>query len=277
HCLYQKPAAGTSGKPSRSGSDGDKDCLHLADGGYFDNSGAQTTQDIVRELRRLLDAGDDPTLSAQQNATLRWMRTKLRLTGIFLNYGEQSSDERAKCTPPAESKATAKAMGESTTAPAPASVAAVSPKVSGSAATDYDPTIPTCQGPLVLFSDLLGPIVTAKNAGGTGASGRLAESRLVRVIEDFNAGSRQEVPAAPGAASSGAGTSAARLVQDRAAVVAVELRQAAVLYPLGWYLSRQASCSMQQQAEEAVASAAIPALGPASAQLVDQAGCRRGG
>ncbi|MGZ5712951.1 MAG: hypothetical protein ACXWIG_02240, partial [Caldimonas sp.] len=47
HCLYQKPAAGTSGKPSRSGSDGDKDCLHLADGGYFDNSGAQTTQDIV--------------------------------------------------------------------------------------------------------------------------------------------------------------------------------------------------------------------------------------
>jgi len=265
HCLYQKAAAGTSGKPSRSGSDGGKDCMHLADGGYFDNSGAQTTQDIVRALRRLLDAGPDPKLTAAQNATLSWMRSRLRLTGIYLTYGEQSSEEQVKCAPPAEAKSTAKAMGESTTAPRPATAAAVSTEASDASASDYNPNIPTCQGPLVLLSDLLGPLVTAKNAGGTGASGRLAESRLIRVIEDFNASPFQAPPGAAGPAS-GPALSSPGPTAGRPAVVAVELKQDAVLYPLGWYLSRQASCAMRQQAAGAVAEAAIPLKRPAAAQ-----------
>ena len=51
-------------------------CLHLADGGYFDNSGAQTSQDIVRALARLLDASRGrrrARVSQAQRAMLAWL------------------------------------------------------------------------------------------------------------------------------------------------------------------------------------------------------------
>jgi len=203
------------------------DCLHLADGGYFDNSGAQTTQDILRAVRRVLDAAraDAPD---ETQAKLAWLRSHLRLRALFVNYEERSDDELAKCQPQEKSKSIAQSTAQGVAVPRERLRAEA---LRSSGKREYDVTTPTCQGPLTLYSDLLGPAVTAKNVGGTGAGGRLAEARLLDEVADFNRALPQD-GAAPTAAEG----------------VALQLERGAVLYPLGWYLSEQARNEMRSQA-----------------------------
>ena len=160
-------------------------CLHLADGGYFDNSGAQTNQDIVRALALLLDTSDG--LDQDQRDRLAWLRQRLQLTAVFIRNGVVDAT-RQKCID------TKGQSGPAPAASAPASDASAATAAAGTLA--YDPRELTCKGPLRLYTDLFGPMVTAKNSGGTGASGRLAESRLQSVIEDFNARAGLEAPRA---------------------------------------------------------------------------------
>jgi len=227
-CLYKvlkvpsgdAPAAASA--PMRSKKPGAGTCLHLADGGYFDNSGAQTNQDIVRALARLLatpSASDG--VGETQRTMIEWMRPRLQLTAVFIRNGVADAT-RLKCT---DSK------GRIVQAPA-------------ASAVHYDPSELTCRGPLTLYTDLLGPMVAAKNSGGTGASGRLAESRLRSVIEDFNA--RAGVPETP---------SARRSV---APVVPIDLKQGEVLLPLGWYLSGQARDAMRAEAQARTKAIVLP-------------------
>ena len=220
-CLHPVPSAGGPTEPAKpSALRPDLACLHLADGGYFDNSGAQTTQDIVRALRRLLEP--DSTASAirpEDRAMLDWLRPRLRVQGIFIRNGVEEDAVRIKC----------EQIGAAGTAASAASVPSHLP---------YQPWTNSCQAPLTLYTDLLGPLVTAKNAGGTGASGRLAESRLLSVIADFNA------------------RSGARPGWSAAPVLSVELKQGHVLYPLGWYLSEQARTAMHGETADAVRRAA---------------------
>ncbi len=228
-CLYRVlKVAGPDATPAASAPAPAKrrrgTCLHLADGGYFDNSGAQTNQDIVRALARLLDGADDAGVGVGETrrAMLAWLRPRLQLTAVFIRNGVADAT-RQRCTD---------ARGVPVRPPA-AAASSVGP-------SHYDPRELTCQGPLSLYTDVLGPIVTAKNSGGTGASGRLAESRLRSVVEDFNARAPVAASAAP------------------PAVVPIDLRQGEVLLPLGWYLSGQARDAMRAEAVTNTKAAALP-------------------
>jgi hypothetical protein len=227
-CLYRvtSVAAGSAAQAAAAAQQTKQPltCLHLADGGYFDNSGAQTNQDVVRALARLLDASTVAPLDEAQRTMLAWMRPRLQLTAVFIRNGVADTT-KLRCAAKAQPGA-----------PAASAVAAAA------SAPRYDPTELTCQGPLSLYTDLLGPIVTAKNSGGTGASGRLAESRLQSVIKDFN--TRADIPEPARRAD--------------APVVPIDLKRGEVLLPLGWYLSAQARDAMRRESQEVIKTTTLP-------------------
>lgn len=223
-CPYQTRRAAPT-RPvstSASGAQTNFDCLHLADGAYFDNSGAQTTQDIVRAIDRVLPVEVEDPPASNDKAMLAWMAKHLRLTGIFLNHSKTSQEEQAAC----------------------AAASREQPLL-------YDPTRPTCQGPLTFYSDLFGPVVAAVNAGGGGASSRLAESHLQSVIAEFN--EQRQRPS---------GTDQGRTVRNagsaRPPVIPIELPLGKVPYPFGWYLSPSASQQLKCQAEATVDRSVLP-------------------
>ena len=157
------------------------------------------------------------------------MARHLRLTGVFLNHSKTSQEEQAACAGTAREQA-----------------------------LPYDPSRTTCQGPLTFYSDLLGPLVTAINAGGGGASGRLAESRLQSLITAFN----ERRLAGPGTDAKQIGSTA----ESRSPpLVPIELPLGKVSYPFGWYLSPRARDELTRQADDIVKRSAIPYPALASA------------
>lgn len=239
-CPYAQKAAGGALDKLRPWLGLAPDCLHLADGGYFDNSGAQTTQDILRALRKALEA-KHPELPGEEQARLTWLRSHLRLSALFVNYEERSDEELAKCQPQETSRRIAQSTAQGAAVPQER-LRAEALRASGK--REYDVTTPTCQGPLTLYSDLLGPAVTAKNVGGTGAGGRLAEARLLDEVADFH---RALPPDA---------------VAPKTEGIALQLERRAVLYPLGWYLSEQARTEMREQAARVAARFYGSGMGP---------------
>lgn len=190
-------------------------CGHLADGGYFDNSGGHTTGDILRALGRLLRAD---AVGGFSKTKLDWLRANLVVQVIMIRNGVDAA-----------------AAGRGDPAAEPCD--------------PRDNTRPRCSGHLRLFADFLGPLVTAVNAVGTGANGRLAESLQAKVVESLS-------PA--GVGPNGRGQ--AMRGNSSPAVVNINLEKRNVMYPLGWYLSPVARRRMEEDAKRDEVYAGIRGL-----------------
>ena len=192
----------------RSAPRGSSVCGHVADGGYFDNSGGHTTGDVLRALGRLLHQPEGATLSSRQ---LAWLRRNLVPQAIMIRNGLEARKIRIE----SQASSSASAPGQCDAS---------------------DPSLPRCRGRFWLLTDLLGPAVAAFNAVGTGANGRLAESLLDRTIEGarFDLAMRTTQPRVT--------------TFDLRPEAAPESTRANVLYPLGWYLSTRARSCMERAA-----------------------------
>lgn len=124
-------------------------CGHLADGGYFDNSGGHTTGDILRTLRQVLHSGAIGGLRTEQRD---WLRAHLVPQVVMIRNDV--------FTPTAASRDKAELPCDSS-----------------------DKSRPRCAGQMELFVDFLGPVVTAIAAGGIGANGRLGESLQAKAVD----------------------------------------------------------------------------------------------
>jgi hypothetical protein len=183
---------------------------HLADGGYFDNSGTQTVADALAALhafvaRQQCDAAADEACQPR----LAWLRS-LRPTVIVIQNGV-----RVDCQGDARLTCLRQSWG-----------------LLADAGSPYQPGAPVDAGPLRLYADAIGPLLTLLNAGGSGANGRRAEALLVRECARFD-------PAHPDC------------------VVRLAQRTDGVLYPLGWYLSPTARDALDAKANREVAAAAL--------------------
>ncbi|HYH42867.1 MAG TPA: hypothetical protein VD867_12880, partial [Burkholderiales bacterium] len=168
-------------------------CGHLADGGYFDNSGGHTTADVLRALAALLREDDEDSTTILGTTRKAWLRANLVPQVIMIRNGVEQKAQ-FDCDP-------------------------------------TDPSRPRCDGRFKLLTDLLGPPVTAFNAIGTGANGRVAESLLnheaLAVRPPLKTPNEKYKP-----------------------VATVDLTREGVLFPLGWYLSLSAQCGMERQARK---------------------------
>jgi hypothetical protein len=136
-----------------------RDWGHVADGGYFDNSGTQTTAEILDEFARQLTCGgagcrrlwagtgEHPPLSKTPRTTLSAddyleLGKRVAVTAIMIRNGVRIS------TDPADSSCAA----------------------------------PRARKPQSLFANAAGPLVTALNATGIGTPHRVAQCNLQRAL-----------------------------------------------------------------------------------------------
>lgn len=125
-------------------------CGHLADGGYFENGGAQALIDVLQALQRKLQ-------------DTRWedLRKKLDVKIWLIRNGRPLREGPAvDCKPPAQ--------------PGSEWLTATSDKAALEAIVS-----PRCAGRVDLFADFLGPPIAALNSIGTGSNGRLTVARLL--------------------------------------------------------------------------------------------------
>jgi hypothetical protein len=208
---------------------------HLADGGYFDNSGGHTTADIVRAYAWCLFGPDDPC-GIDDTMLLDRARRKLVPRAIQIRnsvkpnrISEHTSLER--CEP-----------------------------ITGPSWREID-----------TFPNLIGPLKASFNSVGTGSNGRVAEAeicqavrswRLLRnalerqsgikkVIDEHTRGDRPTADNGSTQASAAVLGSEGQSQATAPLVLNLDLVDEGVLYPLGWYLSPTAKCYMQQAARNA--------------------------
>lgn len=185
---------------------------HLADGGYFDNSGTHTVADALAALRRYVDQqASGPCATPSCEARRDWLKN-LRPTVIVIQNGVRDTNCEALAEPAERHRCRESAWDLKRPPDAPP---AYSPEQAVSAAR------------LGLYVDLIGPLVTVVNAAGTGANGRRAEALVRRECARFN----------PAHAD---------------CVVRLAQLTDGVLYPLGWYLSPTARLALDQKAVRAV-------------------------
>ena len=127
---------------------------HLADGGYFDNSGTQTTADILYEFARQLTCGGPGCPSAENepgNAPLatklttedyRKLSRKVAITAIMIRNGVRLTSDPA----------------------------------------DTNCAVPRAKQPQSLFANAVGPPMAAVNATGIGTPNRVAQCNLQRML-----------------------------------------------------------------------------------------------
>jgi hypothetical protein len=193
-------------------------CGHLADGGYFDNSGGQTASDLLRLLQACLSASPDalrveacPGVAAAARAQLALM---LRPQLVLVRNGVPPKPQNSvNCAAPPQ--------------PSPGDIELVQTAASATALGQ-----PLCAGNAALFVDTLGPLITALGTTGIGSNGRLAAARA----------RTEAIAPLAGAAPAG---------QDRTPyeVKLFDLIEDGPLYPLGWHLSRAAQRLMKAQAQ----------------------------
>jgi hypothetical protein len=188
---------------------------HLADGGYFDNSGGHTTADIIRAFSRCLYRADNPC--GIDEAQRHKAQQRLWPHAIQIRNGVQPSGPDADM-----------ALGHA------ADAGYLCELVPGTEWEDMD-----------LYPDLVGPALTAFNAIGTGANGRVAEAGVCGAARAWHL---LRTTALAGATPK----------RDSPLVTGHDLVAQGVLYPLGWYLSQDARDGMEQAACRAVA---IPGRG----------------
>jgi hypothetical protein len=137
---------------------------HLADGGYFDNSGTQTVADALAALRVFVARQQcDDAAGPVCQQRLVWLRS-LRPTVIVIQNGVA-----VDCVGSTRLVCLRQLWG-----------------LQADAGALYQPGAPVDAGQLRLYADAIGPLLTLLNAGGTGANGRRAEALLVRDCERFD-------------------------------------------------------------------------------------------
>ena len=194
-------------------------CGHLADGGYFDNSGGHTTEDILQALARCLALQGNCQGLDKDKAD--WLKKNLVPQVIMIRNGVDESLQRTtncrKVRPPTAEDVEQKEYDPSTNKPSEAG----------------------CKGELKLYVDQFGPLVTAINTTGIGANGKLAEANLSREVESVcrSFGSHQCAKAFN-----------SRVINSVVNIEQVEDRKH--LYPLGWHLSADAVKGMQDQVND---------------------------
>jgi hypothetical protein len=201
-------------------------CGHLADGGYFDNSGAQTTLDALQGLTRCLDAhaGDSdaalfPKCIAMPAAQRSWLREHLVPKVLMIRNGVNPVSARQEVC-----RTVDRPTAGDVTPPPAAGCSALTQQ-------GYHPERPVCRARAGLYVDFIGPALALLHVSGIGANGQLAEARQSQAVRALRASW---------------GGAAARST-DASAVV-VDLLPDGVRYPLGWHLSPAATEGMARQA-----------------------------
>lgn len=221
-------------------------CGHLADGGYFDNGGAQSTADLVRALGACLVRGTaGPAAAAASAASAaprsacddipapqrQWLREHLVPRVLMIrNESDPGAAGAQDCA--------------QTLRPTGAQIAPRTDNVCTTPiGTRYRPDRPVCTRGGVPYLDLIGPLLAVINTSGIGAGGRLAEAREAQAVAQLRL--------AMGGRAAGAATEP---------VTAIDLLPRGVHFPLGWHLSAAAVDDMSGQA--ALCGIATPAARP---------------
>lgn len=227
-------------------------CGHVADGGYFDNSGSHTVIDLLHGLRALLAGRAQPGPAADApdwEATRAWALRRLDPRVLFIHNGVALACERPKRLhqPGAEQvRCRGKPAG-------------------------FEPQAPAAGASLRLYADLLGIAQTAVNVTGLGSNRRRADALLVDEIRQLHF---QLADARRRAAGDAAGPGATRRTETARCI---DQLNNGVLYPLGWYLSAAARKGMDDQVPDALDAPGCrlyaddaPAGGAAAAQRMPE-------
>lgn len=227
-------------KPVSSASATDKrenvSCGHLADGGYFDNSGSHTVIDILHGLREFLAANSVPVtkVAAEELTHIRaWARRNLRPELFFIHNGIALTCDR----PHQPTDAQVACDGD----PRP-----------------FEPQAHS-SGPIKVYTDFLGIATTAINVTGLGSNRRRADSLLIDEIgqlhawlsEDRKTASKQNAEPEPKGSSKPRGKDERQNVKGFLYQCIDQINNG-ILYPLGWYLSSTARKGMENQVTRAV-------------------------
>lgn len=205
-CLVEAQAAAGANTPSV------RRCLHLADGGYYDNGGGQTVIDILRGLRRVL-AESDSTEAV-------WARKHLDPRLILIHNGVKGEP----CAVPGDARATAKSVG---------------------CARDQGDWLPEKQrqaSALTFSADAIGPPLAALWAGGLLASRNRADALACQELDALREQLDKEKGEKPRKQDEGADP-----LKQGVEVLRLSQQQDGRSYPLGWYLSGDARDAMNEQ------------------------------
>lgn len=204
-------------------------CGHLADGGYFDNSGAQGTADLLGALQQCLlvqpgqaQAAAWPACMALGEPLRSHLRARLVPQVLMVR---NSADPMVEAAPQCQHGVQRPAMSAADVVPV---------RAQGCLALNdggYRPERPVCAGVAGGWIGLSGPVLTVLHAIGTGAGGQLAEARQVQAVRML----RQRLGGA--AATTGS-----------AEVTVIDLLPDGTRYPLGWHLSPAAVAGLWAQA-----------------------------
>jgi hypothetical protein len=142
---------------------GGTDSGHLADGGYFDNSGSHTVLDVLAAFNRwrTLRCTDQ---TADSCAWLMNLHPRILViqNGITVDCKKEPNEAKLLDCLRREWQ--------------------IAPPLPN---TKYQPYAPAAAARLALFADLAGPLVTVVNVSGTGANGRRAAALLMQSRERF--------------------------------------------------------------------------------------------
>lgn len=222
-------------------------CGHLADGGYFDNSGGQTTLDVLQAFGRCLEIKAPDPADREFDACLQmdpghrdWLRRNLVPQVLMIRNSVNPATARESVCSDSSDKARV----------TQASVATIVPgKCAALSDEFYHPERPACRPRASLFVGLVGPAITALQVGGIGANGRLAEARQAHAVRALRA--------------SMDGVAATAKVSP---VRVIDLLPNGTRYPLGWHLSPLAVGGITTQARncELAGADASPAAAAAA-------------
>jgi hypothetical protein len=227
-------------------------CGHLADGGYFDNSGDQSTLDVLHGLSRCLEVTARDLDAKQFPECLKladdrdWLRKRLFPQVLMVrNGGERDSEVGAPC-PPAQDQ-TIPRPGDILSKPRP--LVPPPPPRCLDQTRRYAPGRPACNPADGVFVDVLAPPLTALKAIGTGAGGRLAEARLETAVLALRA-QLEKWRDPPRVESKAVDPELAKTLEDFPPIQVIDLVPDGVRYPLGWHLSDLAVEGIKDQAGE---------------------------
>ena len=210
HCA-QEPPVEQPRRTAAAPTDKQVICGHLADGGYFDNSGGQAISDVLRAYAHCLRG--TTAQCAGLGKTMDDKHVRLRPV-VFLIRNGVKADRVVTATGspsyPGDKHCAAVLQPDASD---------VAPRLRKIRPTELDR--PRCAGNASLFVDLLGPLIAALNTTGIGANGRLAG-----VLPG-------KIP-----------------LVDGVEVGLLDLQQHGVLFPLGWHLSIAAQRGMKDQSEK---------------------------
>lgn len=245
-------------------------CGHVADGGYFDNSGAQGTIDIINALQYCLFA-NKPALprdlfkdcAGMDERKRQWLWAHLQPQVLMVQNGDTP--------PPLVEESCPAPRTRRPLAVEHVAVRGAQPCSGEGQHAGYFPERPVCRHSSELFTDFIGPGVAVINVSGVGANGILAQARQKQAVNALRlqlalaSGTRAK---APGPDDGGAvGRSPAMPVAAKAqaadlpALRVLDLAADGVRYPLGWHLSPLAVEKMRQQAVQCARNVAPQARG----------------